>query len=120
MESINSTEETTNPKKLDFIVNFKRYALFTGILTVLNIVLYNLATNYAGYLDSATNLKSSLSTMLIVLPLLSFILALFFAFIPYKGKPYKQKYVPMVFLLSFIINCMILIALIFGVAKFFL
>jgi hypothetical protein len=84
MEIIDNAWETTTKIKPNFIVSFKTYSLVTGALIILNIVLYNYATNTSGYLDSEINLTSSLSTILIAFPVVSSILAVLFALIPYK------------------------------------
>jgi hypothetical protein len=104
MEIIDNAWETTTKIKPNFIVSFKTYSLVTGALIILNIVLYNYATNTSGYLDSEINLTSSLFTMLIAFPVVSFILAVLFALIPHKEKAYSQKYVPMALFILFVMH----------------
>ena len=106
------------------ILNFKKRnkkLLLWGIITaILSIITFTLITKDGGYNSKgiyipssiAQNLKSSLITFLIAIPILSLILGLLFSLIPYKKLEYSQKYIRTSLLSLLIINCLCVLIII--------
>lgn len=77
------------------------------------------SVNMAGeYVDKQTVNAAVLKTLLIAVPILSFILGALFAFIPYKKLSYKKKYLRASLLTIIVINSLMLLNVVvrFGMA----
>jgi hypothetical protein len=87
-----------------FPITVKTYGIITGILVILNIVMYNVALNNNGIFDPEVNLKTSVAGFIIVYPIFCLPLGLLIALIPYGGMSYRQKRFPAIMLCYLVFN----------------
>jgi hypothetical protein len=87
-----------------FPITAKTYGIITGILVVLNVVMYNVALNNNGIFDPEMNLKTSIVGFIIVYPIFCLPPGLLIALIPYKGMGYRQKRFPAIMLSYLVLN----------------
>lgn len=92
-------------KKSILFIGVKTYCLSIICLTVLNVFLfYFITVNSGGWVDTSGALIGSLVVIYIFAPFTSFVLAIVFAMFPHKGKPYRQKYLPVALFIYLILN----------------
>jgi hypothetical protein len=87
-----------------FPITARAYGIITGILVILNIILYNVAMNNQNIHDPETNLKMSIFGFLIVYPIFCVPVGLLIALIPYKGMSYRQKRLPAISFIYLLLN----------------
>jgi hypothetical protein len=92
-------------KKSILFIGVKTYCLSIICLPALNVFLFYFNTvNSGGWVDTSGALYGSLGVVYMLAPFTSFMLAIVFAVLPYKGKPYRQKYLPVALFIYLILN----------------
>jgi len=105
------------PQTIDLKKQKRKFLVTAVSLTIINLLVYNIFNRNGGYnmagayipYSFAQAFKSSLLTLLLAIPLLSAVLALAFALIPYKELAYAKKYSIAVLLLVIVLNASILL-----------
>jgi hypothetical protein len=86
----------------------KKYLKRLVFLSIINIILFPLIT-IESPISIEDRLVAAFVSIFITLPMLSFIIGLVFAFIPYKGLTWSQKYKRASLLLLLIIHSIMII-----------
>ena len=115
MEILDSDFQPENNKRI-FFMSVKAFYLLIGAITALNIFLIYAEMSKNDREKIHIDIFFSLFLPLIMLPILSFVLAIFFALVPYRGKSYKQKYIPVAGFFLILLN--ILVFILYGMNYF--
>lgn len=93
-----------------YFPSLKRYIIITLFQVVVNIILFTyILRNYPEPMFLAVTVSS-----LLLFPILSIVLGLFTALLPYKDLTYKAKYWPSVLLWYFVMNSIVTTAVLIG------
>ena len=87
-----------------FPITLRTYGILTGIVVIINFIMYNVVLNNAGFNDPGINLITSIFGYLILIPILCLPFGLLIALIPYKGMGYRQKRLPAILLFYLCLN----------------
>jgi hypothetical protein len=112
MEILDRDLDPVQEKTSVLFISLKLYCILTLPLSALNVYLaYFVTFNAGGNSDKSIAIQGSLVVIYMFAPVASLALAILFALFPYKGKTYKQKYLPVSLFIYLILNIAFLLLL---------